>query len=252
VRVRPTTTLGWGGPWPSWLSAPAARCSWLPCPARVERDHGDCLLRVCRCPARLTIIGDDVLHGGHGEGDDEMGEPFLGAGGSGTLPVRVGGDGTAAPSSTSGLRTGTMTGTYVGRWRRVSGGVSMEMMMALGGTAHLVRCGQAAAACGTRIALSAWRARTQEELWTRGPVKMGHLYGTGTMAVPPRAANPGAARGGVAADKRAPHVSAFPFSEILKDSFPHKKNRYKVRKNLRKFLKVGNLIWNTFHPLHFF
>jgi hypothetical protein len=70
-----------------------------------------------------------------------MGEPFLGAGGSGTLPVRVGGDGTAAPSSTSGLQTGAMTGTYVGRWRRVSGGVSVEMMMAPGGTAHLARCG---------------------------------------------------------------------------------------------------------------
>jgi hypothetical protein len=67
------------------------------------------------------------------------------------------------------------------------------------------------------------------------------------MEVLPRAANPGAARGGLAADKRAPHVSVFPFSEILKNSCPHKKNRYKVRKNLRKFLKVGNHIWNTFH-----
>jgi hypothetical protein len=44
------------------------------------------------------------------------------------------------------------------------------------------------------------------------------------------------------------HSSAlFPFSKILENSFPHKKNRYKVRKNLRKFLKVGNQIWNTFH-----
>jgi hypothetical protein len=43
-----------------------------------------------------------------------------------------------------------------------------------------------------------------------------------------------------------PLVSPFPFSEILENSFSHKKNRYKVRKNLRKFRKVGNQIWNTF------
>jgi hypothetical protein len=62
------------------------------------------------------------------------------------------------------------------------------------------------------------------------------------MVVPPRAANLGAARGGLAAGRRAPHVSAFPFSEILKNGFPHKKNSYKERKNLRKFLRVGNQI----------
>jgi hypothetical protein len=62
------------------------------------------------------------------------------------------------------------------------------------------------------------------------------------MAVPPRAANLGAARGGLAASRRAPHVSAFPFLEILKNGFPHKKNSYKERKNLRKFLRVGNQI----------
>jgi hypothetical protein len=73
------------------------------------------------------------------------------------------------------------------------------------------------------------------------------LYGTGAMAVPPRAVNPGAVRGGLAADTRARRVSAFPFSEILKNGFPHKKNSYKERKNPRTFLRVGNQIWNTFH-----
>jgi hypothetical protein len=80
-----------------------------------------------------------VLHGGHGEGEDETGEPFLGAGGSGTLPARVGGDGTATTSSASGLRTGATAGTYAGRRRRVSGGVSVETTMVPGGTAHLAR-----------------------------------------------------------------------------------------------------------------
>jgi hypothetical protein len=37
------------------------------------------------------------------------------------------------------------------------------------------------------------------------------------MAVPPRATNPGAAHGGLAADKRAPHVNAFPNSENLEN-----------------------------------
>jgi hypothetical protein len=110
--------VGRGGPWPSWLSAPAARCSWLPCPARAERGHGDGLLRGCRWPAHLAVIGDEVLHGGHGKGEDETREPFLGAGGSGTLSVRAGGDGTAAPSSEFGLRIDVMAGTYAGRRRR--------------------------------------------------------------------------------------------------------------------------------------
>jgi hypothetical protein len=65
--------------------------------------------------------------------------------------------------------------------------------------------------------------------------------------VPRRAANPGAAHGGLAADRWAPPVSAFHVSEILKNSLPHKKNSNKVRKNLRKFLRVGNQIWNTFY-----
>jgi hypothetical protein len=67
--------------------------------------------------ARLTVVDDEVLHGGHGEGEDEMREPVLGVGGSGTLPARAGGDDTAAPSSASGLRTGATAGTYVGKWK---------------------------------------------------------------------------------------------------------------------------------------
>jgi hypothetical protein len=71
-------------------------------------------------------------------------------------------------------------------------------------------------------------------------------------AVPPRAANPGAARGGLATDRRPPHVSEFPISEKPKNFLPHKKNRYKVRKNLGKLMDVGNPIWNTFHYCNFF
>jgi hypothetical protein len=37
-----------------------------------------------------------------------------------------------------------------------------------------------------------------------------------------------------ATDPRAPHVSGFQFSEKLKILFPHKKNRYKLKKNLEK------------------
>jgi hypothetical protein len=70
--------------------------------------------------------------------------------------------------------------------------------------------------------------------------------------MPPRAANLGAVHGGLAADKRAPHVSPFPFVRNTQNSFPPKKNTYKVRKNLRKFVMVGNEIWNTFHNRHSF
>jgi hypothetical protein len=51
-------------------------------------------------------------------GEDETGEPFLGASGSGTLPVRAGDDGTTASSSASGLWTGTTAGTCAGRRQR--------------------------------------------------------------------------------------------------------------------------------------
>jgi hypothetical protein len=43
-------------------------------------------------------------------------------------------------------------------------------------------------------------------------------------------------------------VSAiFQFQKTSKITFPHNKNRYKVRKNLGKFMEVGDEIWNTFH-----
>jgi hypothetical protein len=71
------------GPWPSWLSALAARCSWLPCPTRAGRAHGDFLLQGCRQPAHLAVVSDEALHKGHGEGEDETGKLALGAGGSG-------------------------------------------------------------------------------------------------------------------------------------------------------------------------
>jgi hypothetical protein len=71
-------------------------------------------------------------------------------------------------------------------------------------------------------------------------------------AVPPQAANPGAAHGGLATDRRPPHVREFQISEKPEDFLPHKKNRYKVRKNLGKLMEVGNHIWNTFHYRNFF
>jgi hypothetical protein len=44
-----------------------------------------------------------------------------------------------------------------------------------------------------------------------------------------------------------PATAIFQFLKTSKITFLHKKNRYKVRKNLRKFMEVGNEIWNTFH-----
>jgi hypothetical protein len=60
------------------------------------------------------------------------------------------------------------------------------------------------------------------------------LYGTGAAVVLTREANPGVVRGGLAADRQAPHDSAFPFSEILKNGLLHKNNSYKERKILEK------------------
>jgi hypothetical protein len=83
------------------------------------------------------------------------------------------------------------------------------------------------------------------------PVGHGAPLWHGAIAVPPRAANPGAVRGGLAADMR-PHMSAnFKYQKNLKISSPHKKNRYKVRKNLKKLMVVVNPIWNTFHDYNF-
>jgi hypothetical protein len=147
------------GPLPRWVGEDCGPAGFQPqrpsgpgSRAQLEWNaHGDRLLRGYRRPACLAVVGDEVLHGGHGEGEDETGEPFLGACGSGTLPARVGGDGTTATSSTSGLRTGATAGTYAGRRRRVSGGVSAETTTAPDGTAHLARRRQATAA-------SVWRS----------------------------------------------------------------------------------------------
>jgi hypothetical protein len=71
-------------------------------------------------------------------------------------------------------------------------------------------------------------AQTQETQWcgsNTGDGRNGAACRDGAFkarvrwVVLPWAANPGVARGGLAADKRAPHVSAFPFSEIPKIAF---------------------------------
>jgi hypothetical protein len=50
-----------------------------------------------------------------------------------------------------------------------------------------------------------------------------------------------------------PHMSGiFQFQKTSPIAFPHKKNRYKVRKILIKFMEVGNPIWNTSHYCNFF
>jgi hypothetical protein len=54
-----------------------------------------------------------------------------------------------------------------------------------------------------------------------------------------------------ATDLRAPHVSGFQFSEKLKILFSHKKNRYKVSKNLEKIKEVGNPIGSNFCDYNF-
>jgi hypothetical protein len=55
----------------------------------------------------------------------------------------------------------------------------------------------------------------------------------------------------LAADMR-PHMSAnFKYQKNSKISSRHKKNRYKVRKNLEKLMVVGNPIWNSFHDYNF-
>jgi hypothetical protein len=56
------------------------------------------------------------------------------------------------------------------------------------------------------------------------------------------------ARGGLAADRRAPLVNIFPFFRNTRN-WPSAQKKMATRrgKNLRKFLKVGNQIWNTFH-----
>jgi hypothetical protein len=151
----------------------------------------------------------------------------------------------------------------------VNGGISAETMTAPGGIAHLARRRPAVMMCGARTAVvdgslgSEWQSAAAGNgevrrsrgrgacavVWAAalrsdrgrcplrhggasdtGPVGMGRLYGAGVTAVPPRVANPGAVHGSLAADKWTPHVSAFPFSKILKNSFSHKKNGCKVSK----------------------
>jgi hypothetical protein len=77
------------------------------------------------------------------------------------------------------------------------------------------RCTCGGVGSGVALGPRAWHARTRGRS-EREPVGTGSLYGAGATAMPPRPANPGA-------NKRAPHVSAFPFLEILKNSFPQKK-----------------------------
>jgi hypothetical protein len=68
------------------------------------------------------------------------------------------------------------------------------------------------------------------------------FYDACTMAMLTRAANQGATPGDAVADRWVPLIGPFPFLEILENRFSHKKNRYKVRKNLTKFLVVENQI----------
>jgi hypothetical protein len=61
------------------------------------------------------------------------------------------------------------------------------------------------------------------------------------------AANQGAARGYNATDWRA-HTSAFfSISNNSEIGYSRGKNSQAGRKNLEKFVVVGNPIWNTFH-----
>jgi hypothetical protein len=88
----------------------------------------------------------------------------------------------------------------------------------------------------------------------RRAVNVGQPIGTTALylcqwhrAVPPRSANR-SMKMATARLTNGPQVTElFQFQKTSKITFPHKKNRYKVRKNLRKFLEVVNEIWNTFH-----
>jgi hypothetical protein len=77
--------------------------------------------------------------------------------------------------------------------------------------------------------------------------------GRGCISAPGGRCHPtsGPSPGLRATDLRAPHISGFQFSEKLKNLFPDKKNRYKVRKNLEKIKEVGNPIWSNFCDYNF-
>jgi hypothetical protein len=81
-------------------------------------------------------------------------------------------------------------------------------------------------------ALTVWRTRGKR---SRGSAPGGRCHPTSGPGTGLRATN-----------QRAPHVRGFQISGKLKNTFPHKKNRYKVRKNLRKIMEVGNPIWRNF------
>jgi hypothetical protein len=66
-------------------------------------------------------------------------------------------------------------------------------------------------------------------------------------AAPPRSANRSANMATVQLTDEPHAAEIFQFQKTSKITFLHKKNRYKVRKNLRKFVEEGNEIWNTFH-----
>jgi hypothetical protein len=69
------------------------------------------------------------------------------------------------------------------------------------------------------------------------------FYGACATAVALWATNQGMARGGLAADRRVPHVSDFfHFQKFPKNGFLCLKNRYIVRENPGKFMFVGNQI----------
>jgi hypothetical protein len=93
-------------------------------------------------------------------------------------------------------------------------------------------------------------ARTGLQLRTR--VAAGELYaGACGRRVPPTMANGSTTPSDRVTDRWAPRVSDFQISEKLKDPFPHKKNRYKVMKNLEKIMELGNPIWSNFCDYNF-
>jgi hypothetical protein len=71
--------------------------------------------------------------------------------------------------------------------------------------------------------------------------------GSGRGATPPKPTNESAARGDTTADRWAPLVKFLRLKIKPENSFLREKNIYKLRKNLGKFVEVGNPIWNTFH-----
>jgi hypothetical protein len=82
-----------------------------------------------------------------------------------------------------------------------------------------------------------------------GPSRPRHRFNGAGAHVASAAAASGARRGTLRQVELTDGslVSAiFQFQKTSKITFPHKKNRYKVRKNLSKFMEVGDEIWNTF------